>query len=245
MKSPLFIISALGVIGAAGLGTSCLETRAKDAAPAAPAPENGAQFKKGEGLKLTEEMKQAIALKLADVGEEKIAPSFSVPLNIMGAGATGTEATGWIPPEQASLIKPGMEIELRPGTDGAATGAVVKRVEKVPYASLGDFEVTVEAAAPLPTGSRVSATFRAAAGEAVTAIPREALLKTAEGTFTYTVNGQFFMRTPVKVGAESSEFVQVTDGLYPGDQVVASPVMSLWMAELQVLRGGKACTCGH
>jgi hypothetical protein len=39
--------------------------------------------------------------------------------------------------------------------------------------------------------------------------------------------------------------VQITDGLYAGDQVVVQPVMSLWLAELQSLRGGKACADGH
>jgi multidrug efflux pump subunit AcrA (membrane-fusion protein) len=79
----------------------------------------------------------------------------------------------------------------------------------------------------------------------VPSIPRSALLKTAEGTFAYTVNGKFYLRTPVKVGAMNEHVVEITDGLYAGDEIIASPVMSLWMAELQVLRGGKACTCGH
>jgi multidrug efflux pump subunit AcrA (membrane-fusion protein) len=59
------------------------------------------------------------------------------------------------------------------------------------------------------------------------------------------VNGFYYVRTPVKVGASGGEHVEITDGLYAGDEIVVSPVMSLWLAELQVLRGGKACTCGH
>jgi hypothetical protein len=43
----------------------------------------------------------------------------------------------------------------------------------------------------------------------------------------------------------NNELVEITDGLYAGDQIVTSPVNDLWMAELQILRGGKACTCGH
>ena len=79
----------------------------------------------------------------------------------------------------------------------------------------------------------------------VTTVPASALLKTAEGSFVYTVNGQFYVRTPVKTGLANDKLVEITDGLYSGDQIVTTPVMSLWMAELQVLRGGKACTCGH
>ena len=58
-------------------------------------------------------------------------------------------------------------------------------------------------------------------------------------------NGKFFVRTPVTAGAMNDDHVEITEGLYAGDEVVTTPVMSLWMAELQVLRGGKACTCGH
>ena len=58
------------------------------------------------------------------------------------------------------------------------------------------------------------------------------------------MNESFFLRTPVEVGAMNAEFAEITDGLYAGDQIVTSPVDTLWMAELQILRGGKACTCG-
>ena len=49
----------------------------------------------------------------------------------------------------------------------------------------------------------------------------------------------------VTVGAMNEDHAEITEGLFAGDSVVTTPVMSLWMAELQVLRGGKACTCGH
>ena len=67
----------------------------------------------------------------------------------------------------------------------------------------------------------------------------------AEGSFVYAVNDGFYLRTAVKVGAANEQFVELTEGVYAGDEIVVSPVQSLWMAELQLLRGGKACTCGH
>jgi multidrug efflux pump subunit AcrA (membrane-fusion protein) len=70
-------------------------------------------------------------------------------------------------------------------------------------------------------------------------------LKTAEGHFVYVVNGERYVRTPVKVGMQGVENVEIADGLYTGDEVVTVGVTPLWLAELQVLRGGKACTCGH
>ncbi|HEY1082383.1 MAG TPA: hypothetical protein VGE29_08990 [Prosthecobacter sp.] len=209
------------------------------------APENGAQFRKGEGLSLTNEMKQAIRLQLVEVGEEKIAATFNVSLRALRGGGASNEMTGWLTERQAAIVKPGMQMELNvSGAVPPAQGTVI-RVEKALYAALGDYEMFVTAGNPLPQSVSVTATFRSPEGDAVAAIPRSALLKTAEGTFVYTVNGKFYLRTPVKVGAMNERSVEIMDGLYSGDEIVASPVMSLWMAELQVLRGGKACTCGH
>lgn len=245
MKTSLLVLHVLLAAGLISLATSCGKTEAAVSEDHEEGPENGAQFKNGEGLSLTDEMKQAIGLKLVEVSEQKVAPVFSVPLHVMGGATTGTEATGWLSPEQAKFIKAGADIELHATEGGPATQGKIKSVEKMPYASLGDSEMTVELPKPLPTGTRVLGNVRVPAGGPVTSIPRSALLKTAEGTFAYTVNGKFYMRTPIKVGAMNEEFIEVTDGLYSGDQIVTTPVMSLWMAELQVLRGGKSCTCGH
>lgn len=241
MKNLSLILLAGASLGIATLTTSCIKADAAAATKHEAAPENGAQFKKGEGLSLTDEMKKAIALQIADVGEEKVASSITVNLSAMKAN----EASGWLAPQQAAQVKPGAEVELQPEGKGTPVKGTVQRVEQMPFGTLGDYEVTITAAQPLNIGTRLKATLHAPAGEAVAAIPRSALLKTAEGTFVYAVNGAFYVRTPVKTGAMNEALVEITDGLYSGDQIVTTPVMSLWMAELQVLRGGKACTCGH
>ncbi len=228
------LLLTLLIVPLAASLTSCSESTASPSP--APAPENGAQFKEGKGVALTALMAQSIGLKTAEVVEEKIAPAFTTSLQAM---QRGTEASGWLTADQAARVQPGMEVGL-----GTTKGSVL-RIEKAAYVTLGDFEVTVQTAAPVEAGSAISATFRFAEGDAVTAIPAKALLTTAEGTFVYAKNDEFFLRTPVKVGARSGEHVEITDGLYTGDEIVTTPVMALWLAELQVLRGGKACTCGH
>ncbi len=72
---------------AAFLGTSCQESDSVANAPK-PAPENGAQFRKGQGLSLTAEMKKAIGFKTAEVTAEEI--SSSIILNL--TAITGHEA---------------------------------------------------------------------------------------------------------------------------------------------------------
>ena len=228
------LLLILSLIVTAAALTSCSESAASSSP--ATTPENGAQFREGKGVALTALMAESIRLQTAEVQEEKIAPAFTLSLQAM---QRGTEASGWLTADQAARVQPGMEVKI-----GSAQGSVL-RIEKAAYATLGDFEVTVQTTEPIEAGSAITATFRFPAGDAVTAIPQTALLTTAEGTFVYAKNDEFYLRTPVKVGARSGDHVEITDGLYTGDEIVTTPVMSLWLAELQILRGGKACNCGH
>ena len=215
---------------------SCSDSAASPTPETASAPENGAQYKEGKGVTLTPLMAQSIQLKTAEVQEEVIAHSYSATLQ---ATQIGNEASGWLTEEQASQVQTGMIVEL-----GSTKGRVL-RMEKSPFVALGDYEVIVTADETLQPGAALAATFRFPAGDAVTSIPISALLTTAEGSFVYAENDEYFLRTPVQVGAVNENHVEIIDGLYTGDVVVTTPVMSLWLAELQILRGGKACTCGH
>jgi multidrug efflux pump subunit AcrA (membrane-fusion protein) len=99
---------------------------------------------------------------------------------------------------------------------------VIFKLERTPAPSVGEF-VTI----------RLTST---AANKV--AVPKTAILDSATGTFVYVVNGEFFLRTAVKVGIASGDFIEITDGLYAGDKVVASPVDQLWLAELRLTKGG-------
>jgi len=221
--------------------TNCSRTLAtsKDEGAANSSIENGAQFKEGHGLFLSAVMARSIDLKTAEVMEEAIAPSFTASFQALQSGST--EATGWVQEKQAVLLKPGMTVDL--DYAGRSIKATVLRFKKSPYVTLGDTEVTLQASEPLSEGTAIRATFNISAGDPVSAIPRSALLTTVEGTYAFVKNDTFFVRTPIKIGASNTQYIAVTDGLYTGDEVVTSGVMQLWLAELQFLRGGKACTC--
>jgi len=216
-------------------------------------PESGASFKNGRGLALTDKMKKALGLRSAEVEETHIAPSFSITLlaapendGIQPARHSPTTpfAGGWITSAQASLVRPGLEVTLT--ADGeTATSGTIRRIDRERFAIGGDFAVIVESQTPLPIGTRISARFQVEAGEATTSIPRSALLTTAEGTFVYALNDDFYVRTPVKIGAGNEDHVEILDGLYTGDEIVVTPVLPLWLAELQTLRGGHGCAHGH
>jgi multidrug efflux pump subunit AcrA (membrane-fusion protein) len=102
-----------------------------------------------------------------------------------------------------------------------------------------------DARASLTVGTSLTATAPLGGEQNVVSVPRSALLQTTEGDFVYAVNGEHFIRTAVKLGGQDEAFTEITDGLYAGDQIVVKPVMALWMAELQTLRGGKSCSAGH
>src|SRR5688500_18979201 len=203
MKNALLLLTAIGLAACSKPSTETAHEQP---------PENGAQYKDREGVALTDVMKKSIGLQIAEVEETKVAPRFTVPLHVLSGTSgfqqvaltsTSRTASGWLTTTEAAHVKPGLRVSLK--TPTGTSDASVKLVEKSPYHVSGEFEVTVEADEPLEVGTRVLATFRGDAGEAAAAVPRSALLKTAEGSFVYAVNGERYVRTPVKVGAESDD----------------------------------------
>ncbi len=95
----------------------------------------------------------------------------------------------------------------------------------------------------LQTGEVASHTFPKATD--VPSIPAEALLRTIKGDFVYVANGEWFLRTPVTIGATDATHVEIKDGLYEGDTIVVKGVRGLSLAEIQALNGGVGCADGH
>lgn len=79
----------------------------------------------------------------------------------------------------------------------------------------------------------------------VAAIPADALLRTVKGDFVYVVNGEWLLRTSIKVGASDTAWHEVAEGLYEGDKIVVSGTKALWLAEVQAVNGGVGCAHGH
>ena len=79
------------------------------------------------------------------------------------------------------------------------------------------------------------------AGGGTASVPESSLLSTTTGDFVFTVNGDHFQRTQIKIGGRADGWVAVSDGLLEGDQVVANGVRELWRIELQATKAGAAC----
>ena len=70
-------------------------------------------------------------------------------------------------------------------------------------------------------------------------------MRTIKGDFVYVANGDWFLRTPVVIGATDASHVEIKDGLYEGDAIVVKGVRGLSLAEIQALNGGVGCADGH
>jgi multidrug efflux pump subunit AcrA (membrane-fusion protein) len=122
----------------------------------------------------------------------------------------------------------------------AFTGAKLVRIDRATVAAtrLAELVFELDAAAPARQVGDFVTLALTAAPATVLAVPRSAVLDGATGTFVYVVNSGAYLRTPVKVGARSDGFSEITDGLYAGDIVVVSSVDQLWLAELRLTKGG-------
>lgn len=200
-------------------------------------------FSEKSGLFLPEATKQSLDLKLAEVAEQTVETSLSPSLRVYEVNPRQILATGVLTPEQSSQLKPGQLIEAKL-SDGSTLTGTVRAIRTEMRHATGSDELLVEfagATTNLAVGDFFSATARTGSDVKAVTIPRQALLQNSEGQFAYTVSGAHFVRTPIKTGASNDALIEVTDGLYAGDQVVLQPVQSLWLAELAAVKGGQAC----
>ncbi len=208
--------------------------------------EEGVSFKAGKGLQVSTETSKFIGLRTEDVGEKQVVSTFRFDTQVYRTSGTAL-ASGQVNRSDAAALHNGQQVTLTTAGGDSFSGRITE-VNSTLGTNANRVEVILaieDAKAPLRSGAFLSATVPTGSEKAVVAVPKGALLRTAEGNFVYTVSGDRFVRTAVKLGVANHELTEITDGLYAGDQIVVQPVMTLWMAELQSIRGGQACADGH
>ncbi len=210
---------------------------------------SGASFKPGKGIMLIDETRQILGVEIADVIEEKLPQVVRFNVQVFGEIHRFTHAnldhtgcdvhgSGFLPPERVVLVEPKQPVKLLTTANETMDGFVVAVKKTLAH---GETEIIIgvtSTGTKLKDGEFVQATITLPRDEPVTVIPSSALLRTAEGTFVYVINGDAYYRTTVKVGSEADGKIEITDGLYAGDQVVAKPVETLWIIELRATKGG-------
>lgn len=209
----------------------------------------GASFKAGQGVSVTEETKKLLGVQVVEVQEQKLPNQIRFTMQVFGEkhhhlissdDHTGCDVHGsaFLPTDAAAIAKPGQSVQVLKETN-SPLGGVVLAVQKA--LALGETEIVIgisNGAVTLKPGEFVPTRINLPRDNAVAAVPQSALLRTPEGTFVYAVNGDAFLRTAVKVGTEADGWVEITEGLLPGDSVVTKPVQTLWLFELRAVKGG-------
>ncbi len=203
----------------------------------------GPQYSAKKGLLVPEETQRSVGLKLVEVTEQKLVTTVEIQLRVYEITRGAILASASVTPAQAKQLGVGSSVTVRL-RDGRSVSGKITRLDGQLQKTTGAVEVLVaipNGAAELAVGSFAPASVAIESAANVITIPRAALIQCSDGYSVYTVSGEHFIRTPVKVGAINQELVEIKDGLYTGDQVVLQPVMSLWMTELAAVKGGQAC----
>jgi len=204
-------------------------------------PNIGIKYDKKQGLFVTPFSAELLGLEMAEVDESEIVSTLTLQAQVYDNPGGGiAHASAWLPEEEAKLLESGQTVML----DGDRSGEVTAVSDKMN----GQAEVLLSITDPedeLKVGKFLSGDLAISSNGPVTVVPEEAIIHSAEGAFAYVDNGGWTVRTPVEVGAIAGGKAEIIDGIYFGDRIVTKPVMSIWMAELQLLKTGKACTCAH
>ncbi|HAB19761.1 MAG TPA: efflux RND transporter periplasmic adaptor subunit [Verrucomicrobiota bacterium] len=207
-------------------------------------PPSGASYKNGEGVRVEEETKELLGLETIGVAAKPLVRNVQFVVQAFPATRANDparwQAIGLISKTVVTGVEPGQEVVLR-AQDGKTFKGKVKSIGALQDRVDGETEVVVEFPNPTPSSTAINflhATLSLPASASQTVVPESALLRTAEGTFVYAVNGNAFQRVAVKTGTQADGFVEITEGLLEGDSVVTRPVEILYLVELRATKGG-------
>lgn len=72
-------------------------------------------------------------------------------------------------------------------------------------------------------------------------VPARAVIERNGESFCYVENEDRLQRTPIQAGRRSADWIEVLDGILPGDRVVTGDASQLWIAELRAATSGGRC----
>lgn len=213
-------------------------------------PPGAIEYSEQSGLHVPAETAREIGLQVAEPEIGVIESEIRFAARVFELRADPVSLTskpwlsGWITHPQSLSLQEGTPIDaMHQGQRIQGRIAVQRPLGMGPYE---DSEVLIELQSlpqGLKTGDFLEIQARSTLTTPITTVPRSALIRSIEGDFVYTANGDHFVRTPVGLGKLGRERAEIREGLYEGDRIVVGGVLALWMTEIESLRGGKAC--GH
>ena len=238
---PRLIALSLAAIALAGC-----DSRRTAESPSESTSGTVALFKEGKGILFTEETESFLNTEVAEVLEKPVIRRFEKAAQVYRSPSLENPggATVLLNAEEKKRVHVGQPVKLKSLDGGAEFTGNLIRIDASAQSAFGQVEALVEFAgseASHPVGRFLNASFAAAEARPAFAVPKSALLSTAEGSFVYVVNGGWLTRTRVQPGTRDGDFVEVEDGLYAGDAIVTKGVENLWFVELSALKGGQPC----
>ncbi len=226
----------------AALFTGCgLKEAAENEAEASG--EEVSLYEKGRGVRLPDDMKQRLKVETSEVAEKSVTPRLEVTVQIFRAAQGTIPAAGlvWLSPDQTNGLHIGQPVRAANGLEpiGMLAQLAGNRDDATsPIEAIIEF---TPGRSNLTAGSSVAIALVTATPRTVMAVPDSAVTRGVGGAFVYAANGAHYTRTPVKTGVTADGWVEIKDGLYAGDLVVAKASESLWLIELCALKGGSPC----
>ena len=208
----------------------------------------GVSYEEGKGLLIGDSLKASIGLSTAKVEARDVDEQQTVTLQVFRESAEkpprGTNyregfayGSCMLPAKFGSELSVGEKVDvINPANPANHFIGKVDRLDS----SLKDFNGQAELLVAIPDPERsfsfggfLKATLPKRHVHMQFAVPKSALLETAEGAFLYIVDGNYLKRVAIQTGGQDAEFVDVREGVNSSSVVVTKPVQTLWLTELQ------------
>jgi multidrug efflux pump subunit AcrA (membrane-fusion protein) len=219
------------------VGNGCRKSENQD-----PPTESVELFHKGKGVWLPEQIRSEFGLVVEEVSEKRFSKKIQKQAQVFRSSEATGEAVIFLSGAEAKELRRGQAVRLTFRDEPVFSGTLT-RIENGMRAVSEQFEGVIEfpVREGVVAGMFFEAEFELPAGPAVVAVPKGAVLQTAQGTYVYARNGGHLIRTAVKTGFSQDGFIEIVDALYTGDAVVTKGIESVWLVELSALKGGKPC----
>ena len=216
MKCRIALVLILGM-PVAGLG-----------AESAPAGKENT-FSAVRGLLLSATVLSEMGIAVAPVEERRMSCAESAQGRVISTGPWA-EVFMIVTAEAAAIWRPGF-----PATVDGLVGRVRSRRSGEVLVEVQDPDRRLRAGSFVPVRSAAVPMHGIVVAEA-------SVVDRGSDVFVYVRNESALKRVPVKVGRRGGGWVEIVDGLLPGDEIATGDVAALWIAELRaVTAGGRCC----
>lgn len=149
---------------------------------------------------------------------------------------SGVLVEGDIPEDREGMIRKGQEVRVRVSTypDQVFTGRInyIADVVNPEKRTIHLWSAVANPERKLKPGMFARVSVITKKGNEVVAVPIRALLEEGMERFVFVQNGEEFIRQTVALGVRDDQYVEVTEGLMPGDQVVVRGNQQLMLAQM-------------